>query len=74
MMQIYSMGQNRPRSFREENFWYTGDITLEISDVGWFELQYAGEEKKFREKLWYKNAGRLTEDWIEAKKGKNGER
>ena len=73
MMQIYSMGQSRPRKFREENFWYTGDITLEITDVGWFELQYATEEK-FTKKLWYKNAGDLTEDWMEAEKGEMGER
>lgn len=74
MMQIYSMGQNRPRTFREENFWYTGDITLEIADSGWFELQYAKEEYKFQKKLWYKNAGKLTEDWTEAEKGRLGER
>ena len=73
MMQIYSMEQCRPRKFREENEYYTGNILLEITKEGWFELPYAGE--KFRKKLWYKSA----EDsdgmqWIEAPHGKRGER
>lgn len=72
-MQIYSMEQCRPRKFREEYFDYTGNIFLEIGREGWFELEYAGE--KWKKKLWYKNAGRTTEDeWIEAPRGERGER
>ena len=48
MMQIYSMDRIRPRRFSKEHFWYTGDITLEIAEESWFELQYAEESEKFR--------------------------
>ena len=74
MMQIYSMDRQRPRKFCKEHFWYTGDIILEIGDTGWFELQYAQEDKKFRKKLWYKKAGSVTDDWKSARKGELGER
>lgn len=75
MMQIYSMDRNRPRKFAKEHDWYTGNITLEMTtDSGWFELQYADEEQKFRKKLWYKNAGSIIDDWKEAEKGEQGER
>ena len=74
MMQIYSMDRIRPRRFSKEHFWYTGDITLEIAEESWFELQYAEESEKFRKKLWYKSVESATDDWKEAERGKMGER
>lgn len=73
MMQIYSMEQCRPRKFKEENFLYTGNIFLEITKEGWFELEYQKEASS--KKLWYKNTIDASEnEWIQAKKGKKGER
>ncbi len=72
MMQIYTMEQSRPRRFSEENDLYTGTVFLEITNEGWFELEYAGE--KFQKTMWYKSAdGSEEADWIRAEHGEKGE-